>query len=87
MLAEKRTKSGISDDDGSLTSTDLGKADVLNKFFISVSTHENTDTMPEMVSLTKGDPVNVDIKPHMISYGIKEIDSLSSVKITWTEWY
>ena len=52
--SKTKTKSGISDlrkDNGSLTSTDLEKAEVLNRFFISVFTQENTETMPIYRSL------------------------------------
>ena len=81
VRSKKITKSGISDlrkDNGSLTNTDLEKAEVLNKFFISAFTQENTDTMPEIDSSSKGDPLKyLLITPNMVS---KKLSALNQSK-------
>ena len=58
-------------DNGSLTNTDLEKAEVLNNFFISVFTQENTGTLPEIDSFSKGDP---------LIYVIKKLSALNQSK-------
>ena len=79
--SKTKTKSGISDlrkDNGSLTNTDLEKADVLNNFFISVFTQENTNTMPEIDSFSKGGPLKyVLITPNMV---LKKLSALNKSK-------
>ena len=74
--SKTKTKSGISEfrkDNGSLTNTDLEL-----KFFISVFTQENTDTMPEIESISKGDPLKyVIITPNMV---LKKLSALNQSK-------
>ena len=54
------------------------KAEVLNKFFISVFTQENTDTMPEIDSSSKGDPLKyLSITPNMV---LKKLSALNQSK-------
>ena len=79
--SKTKTKSGISDlrkDNGSLTSTDLEKAEVLNRFFISIFTQENTETMPEVESFSKGIPLEyIEITSNMV---FKKLSALNPSK-------
>jgi len=47
-LNNKTSLGDIQKEDGSLTSVDHEKAELLNKYFTSVFTREDTDTMPIM---------------------------------------
>lgn len=77
------TKSGVADlvrDDGSVASTDNDKADLLNSFFCSVFTKENTDNVPDFQERSFDQPIeNVHITPEEVK---KKLQKLNPGKAT-----
>lgn len=82
VRAQSKTKSGISDlesSDGTMTTSDLEKAELLNSFFSSVFTNENTTHIPELAEREFHSELNnLNITPETVAKKLSKLNASKS---------
>lgn len=70
----KVTINELENEDGTLTTDSVEKARILNKYFVSVFTNENTDSMPDFRSRHNGEPLeNIEVNDEAVNKIAKKL--------------
>ncbi len=82
VRSQSKTKSAIGDlesDNGTLTSSDLCKAELLNAFFVSVFTEEDTSYIPSINEKSFNEPLaDIYISPEMVKKKLCQLKTSKS---------